>query len=360
MPDGKQSKVEKCPSFGAAAKRTVVVGFDLVGATTMNFQSIVDRALADPLLQEKVALELRKAGEQLMKEQANGKGVSVTRSLSTLASAADKKSQVSKPLVKELKATPEFRVFDKSLSELKCSFDQSPVGVFVDDNKTTLIIVGVVAALAGGVAMYRARSGDTVAKAANLVPHLTPALSLGSIDISLDKFKFKPSDQRLEIDLKAKGKFSILDTQLKLSSTFVNEKIVGAGGEANLVLTIDPRTQLTTNAKFVWSKDNTDARDTIDASLSLGGKRKLSNHTDVTLQLFGKYVDNKDGLKYGGGLKADLKISEPLGKGTSLTLQPSYSVEDRFMPNPQGDGFQAHQREHRVCLNAVLRFGKGK
>src|SRR5437667_221436 len=57
-------------------------------------------------------------------------------------------------LLDQLKKTPEFKRLEKSLDNLEQALKSTPVGVWVDNNKNILYVVGAGLAIGGAVALF--------------------------------------------------------------------------------------------------------------------------------------------------------------------------------------------------------------
>ncbi len=351
----KQSKEEKkaatqtCRSLPAAAKRTVALAIKIPGAA----HSSVTKVLEDRELQLAVANELKKAGEKLMKEQAEskGKGISMGASLQKVGAAAQKKLQ--EPVVKELKKTEEYKKLEKGLAEFKCAFDNTPVGAFVNENKMLLIIVGAVGAIGGGVAMYYTRSGDVPAKAYSLLPFLTP-IKLGSVELNASGVKFKPSERQFEATIGAKGEWTGVKANLELSAAFKNDKLVGGGAKAGVSLALNPRTTGFISGSGSWKQGKDNNPDTAKGRADLGVKRKVSKRVNLQMQLYGELDQNDKNRKTQVGVGGKLKVAEPIGSQSSLSLD--LSLGTGHYQSRVGSGYGARQNDHRVNVGVTFLF----
>jgi len=215
MPDGTKSNksADRCSTFGPAATKTVALAIDLAGWSAANSHRIIERVLENKKVQKKLAEALKKAGEALMKERAGGKSLSLGTTFGKMGSAAA--GALQKPVGNDIKNSGKFKKLETSLTQTKCAFDNTPVGAFVNENKTQLIVVGAVAAVAGGVAMYHTKAGDTPAKALKLLPQLS-VLTIGAVDLSVKNLEFKPSEQKVGADAKATGKWKSVQANLQL------------------------------------------------------------------------------------------------------------------------------------------------
>jgi len=357
MSEGTKNKksASRCSNFGPTAHKTVVLAIDLVGWSAANSHRLVERVLEDKKVQGKLAAELKKVGEELMKEQTAGKPLSVGSTIVKIGATAG--GALKKPMTDQVKQSIEYKKLDSSLTRMKCAFDNTPVGAFVNENKTLLIVIGSVAAIGGGVAMYYSKAGDTPAKGLKILPMLLPTFSIGAIDLSVKNLEFKPSERKIATDVTAKGKWNGVQADFQLGATFANDAIVRAAGKGNLVLTLNPGWQAMASGAFNWSRENAEMRTVIQGSAAVGVRRKLSNRANLNLQFFGSYADTVKGITGQGGIKSDLSINNAMGKNTRLTVSPSYSTKVTQARDSRGLG--AARTDHRVFINLKLEFDLG-
>ena len=349
MSTNKKTKVETCPSFPAAAKKTVALAVKLPGAAIKDSYSNLNEVLNDPKLQNELASALKAAGQALMDEMAKNKTISAGKSLSRIAKVSGKNLQ--KPMTSQIKKSPEYRRLEKGLKEFKCSFDNTPVGVFVNNNRTLLIIIGVVGAVGSGVAMYYTRTGDLPAKAFRLAELIS--IEIGAVSISAEKFVFTPSVRGIEVAIDTTAKWDNVKAKFGLSAAFKNDKITGVGGKSELSVELDPNTLMFVNASGSWAKGKDGNPNNIQGKSDIGVKHKISNRLNLQARVFGEYNQNDKArtLQYGitGSIirhrlanSYDLKVDARVGTG-------------RFQ-NRVGAGFGPQRTDHRVFVNLKLNF----
>jgi hypothetical protein len=350
--DTNETTANQCGQFGPALTKTVSVAIRLLGWSATNGHGLVERVLEDVAIQNKLAEEFRKAGEELMKQQMGDKPLTLGASLGKFGSSARK--VLEKPVVSSFKKSAAFKKLEKSLEETKCAFDDTPVGAFVNDNKTWLLVTGVVAVVGGGFAMYRAKAGDVPAKAFAILPFLAHR-KIGAVDLSLKTFTLEPSTQTVGADLAITGEWTNVKAEFEIGAKFADEKLLSAAGKGKLVLTLSPRWEVSGAAAYSWSRDSLDDRRAVKASAEIGVKRKLSDDADVTFQLFGNYTDDDKALSRQVGIKANLTVKDVIQKGTKLTLGPSYDV--KVTQGHHALGYDLPRTNETFFLNLRLEFG---
>jgi len=342
---------ETCHNFPEAAKRTVVLAVKLTGATVKDSHAILSRVLADHELQEKLHAALKKAGEELMAEQAKGNKVTLGKSLGTIGSATG--SVLKSPVLKEVKKSSEYWRLEQGLQDFKCAFDNTPVGVFYNENKTLLIIVGVVGAVGAGAAMYYTKAGDLPAKAFSLLPSLTP-IKLGTVELKVSDFKFKPSERQFDATVGAAVEWKAVKASFEVSVAFKNDKLVGAGGKTDLAVSLNARTTAFANASGSWAEGADGKPDAIKGRANLGVKRSVSQRVNLQFQLYGEFDQNDKKRTSQVGFGVSSKVAQPLGPKSSLSVGASVGTGTYQYQN--GPGYTQSQPDHRVNFGLTLRF----
>jgi hypothetical protein len=220
-----------CRDLKGSAVRSVVLGIRLTAATIANRDEIANKVLADPEVRKALHDAFRKEAGLLTENSLAGKaldGAAAKRFLLPIRGAAGPAA------VTEVKKQPEFHEARQGLQKLKCAFDATPVGIFVNDNKTWLIIVGIVMGAGGAAAMYRARSGDVPAKGMTMLTNmLAEKIEVGEVTFSLKGVEFKPSAR----DVKGKIGVEMGDLKsVKLKQNLEIAAVVKAGSLQELML----------------------------------------------------------------------------------------------------------------------------
>lgn len=320
----------QCSALSHAVNRTIGLGIDLVGVTVKDAPQILERVLKDPKVAKALAEALKKAGQDLMAEQSRGQALTLDQSLSKLGSAAG--GVLSKPSEQEVRRQREFQRLETSLRELSCAFESSPVGVFVNENKTLLIIVGSVAAIAGGVAMYYTKAGDAPAQALGLLPKLD-IVKIGGVTLSASNINFTPSERKVSGTFGAQGKWGAVAASLELSATFANDSLQSAESRGRLTLTLDPRMTMHVAGSVRWSRGELSPQESTTLSGEVGLSRRISTRSNLTLRLHGQFVDGATGATGTAGLSGGWELGQPFGKDTRLRLDVDGSMSGRLSPS---------------------------
>jgi len=347
---------KQCTSLSKATSRTVALAFDLTGTTIADSPSTIKKILEDKTFQTAVANALKKTGQEIMKEQAKGKPVGATDALKKFGSAAGKAalSKGSSLAGNQVKASPGFKRLEASLKELGCAFDKTPVGVFVNEHKTLLIIVGAVGALGGAVGLYYTKSGDIVGENAAKLLSGMKITKIGAVTLKANKVQFKPSERKVAVELGATGKWDTVKASFALGASFKNDQLGGVNGKGSVVVDVAPRWSISADAAGSWARGDTGKPNAVSANTAVGVKHKFSEKASLSFQVVGSYTQTETARKggVGGGVKFNAKDALGPKTGVSVGLDARRGVMQQGLPG----GFGPTRPDNSVNLKVVLEF----
>ncbi len=339
-------------------EKVVVAAFELTGETLKNAPQLAEDALKskevrqaflDWAVKETVSAVKKgdgtSGGSIIVSGDANEAGKRLLESLGE--SAKDE-------VIKKIKETPEFKRLEGRVDKLKELFEKSPTGVFVEKNKTWLIISGILAGVGGVTLLYVAKTGDKVLSLAEGKD--VKIAKLGKIEFRAGATKLEPSTTTLGANVIAKGKWDNIEAKVELSGVVSGKnEYVQVGGKAELEytpnkdtsfkFTLDANTYKLTPLAFGNNKPlaglDPGARDRPSWSFSAAAsvKWKISPKGDLSMSL-GTTIDERwvkprfdlgynyhmKGLDL--GIKGGLFLDRPLGDswrgppGTELGKDP--------------------------------------
>lgn len=351
----------QCSDFGTAATRTVTLAFRLVGDTATNIGSLLE----DRRLQEAIAGALRTEAETIMREQnalASGQaeaspvggGDAAMRLLGAVAGSEAVRNRARL----RLENSAPYRRLSRSLNEFQCAFDQTPVGVFVNDNQTWLIVTGAVGAIAASAAMYYFESGDLPAQAVNLLDDTT-LIKLGRIELGTGNVSFTPSERRIDPELLATARWTHVTASVRLSSTFVDGSWDRAGGSTEIAVQVNRDVRLNLSGSGSWMRDHDDdtvgEQRRIEGSLQLGGSFRLSQRANLRINVTGTVADTAGQISGRLALRSGLNL-ELDNAGRSVDLSLDLSSQTRSGENPEQPHFGPAGQDSRVMLGLTLNF----
>lgn len=299
---------QQCRPLLESASDLVTLAFDVSGNEAERLPERILEALRSADVQKAIKAALEREAKQLMAAQQAGKapdpnqGEAVLKSLgeATLnATTAQVRKQIENaPQVKRLQSEAE-----QVLDDFKCS----SVGVWVNENRTLVYVVGAVLALGAGAALYFTKAGDAVAKFAE---GKGKTFKLGTIEITGKLTQFKPSSQTIGASIGVVGKWKALSGKLTLSGTAVGDKGT-VSAEGKILVPLSDQLTAMASGRFEWGAlpDSTEPRLRLRSSEPATGWNQyhyrvaagLSFKNDVlTWDLLG-VVDNS---KPSGSLKA--------------------------------------------------------
>ncbi len=198
------SEPKQCRSVLASAHETVVLGFELVGATAQNLPDLIWQALGSSQVQKAIRSALDEEAQRLLREHPEARfGETVPQDASQAQAFAKRLGEravdaVESKVLSEVESSPEAKKLRKAAEQLLHDFDCSAMGVWVNQNRTWLYIVGGVLAVAGGAAMYIARWGDP---AGQLVQGKAIQFNLGKLSLSGQLSRFEPSSRTVGAEI---------------------------------------------------------------------------------------------------------------------------------------------------------------
>lgn len=309
----------ECRDLKGSAVRSVVLGIRLANATLHNREKIAEETLKSEKVQKAIHEAFRKQAGSLVKASLSGQtldGAAARSFIGPIGEAARPKA------LKEVQQQKAYRDAATGLRTLKCSFDSTPVGVFVDKNKTWLIIAGVVVGAGSAVAMYRTRSGDVPAKAMAAITELAAKkIEVGNVTFDVKGLEFVPSKEDAKGTVGVTmGPLEAVHTRFELSAAVKGGKLEELSVSDSLVVPLTDHTKLTAKAS-VGLRDNSPTYD-----MALVVKRKHNGFTlDVTAYAAGVGPELTVGAKASAGYQLD--TARILGTGSRTTLGATGSLQ---------------------------------
>lgn len=219
----------KCKSVLDVAPETVILAFDVVGWTETTDPK---RVLEARTVREEIEKALGEKAKELHKKHTAGKEITQEDAIEVLKT-------IPKPII------------DKQTSEatdrLKCAFQQSPVGVWLDRNSWVLYVVVPLIAVGAGAYMYSAKVGDQPASWAASMAKTKGSIKIskrGKIELGLEKVSFVPSKR----EISAAGYSELQLERVKVRFSIEGQLVDGALKKQGLGLSM--RTKLTDNVGF--------------------------------------------------------------------------------------------------------------
>lgn len=217
------------------AEDIAVLSIKLVGTLAGDPGTFIQKVLDRPDVQAELRKELDKLAQKLYESSS---GVRPAEAPEDTAKAFVKKAgEIAKPAaLEEIKKTNEAQQLSKKVDAFVASLKKTPLGVWFDQNSTTIYLIAGGAALAGAVTMYALQTGDVVTDA--VMPMLNnKKVKWKEFEFGVESLKFKPSDRDVELKGFATATWRPVTVRVNLMGRAVGPHVqaVGVGASATVV-----------------------------------------------------------------------------------------------------------------------------
>lgn len=322
----------QCRDLKGSAVKSVVLGIKLVGASAASREQIAEEVLADKKVQKALHDTFKKEVATITEARLTGASLDAAMAKQFIKPI----QKAATPLaINQIKKQAEYTEFRSGLTNLKCAFDSTPMGVFIDEQKTWLIIAGVVIGAAGVVGMYKFKSGDIPAKGlALLTNNLADTVELGSFKLGLSGIDLEPSTRSGKGKLKLEiGKLKSVKVKqtLELSAAVKAGSLTEVMANETVVVPLAPSIQMKAQAA-AGIKDNQ-----LAYKMALTMKHNPGGGMTLGLSAYseGSGSTYKHGVKATAGKTLD--TSRILGPQSRTTLGATGKVETS---RSAGSGYQ--------------------
>lgn len=195
-----------CTELPGSAVETFVLAIDLVGYELKHGPEQVLRALESPAVRKAIEAALEKRAGTLQKQVLTGSPLDAQQGLAEIKSVftGEVFDAATPEIKKSLEQTQAYRHVMSSVQNLKCKFEESPIGFFIDEPESILLIVTTGVLLGGAAAIYVAATGDkdTLAGLAGKIASKALHVEvLGKIDLGIKDVVLKPSTSQYDAKL---------------------------------------------------------------------------------------------------------------------------------------------------------------
>jgi len=307
--------MEKCPGLIKSTKETIVLAVKFSNKTLLNSPEIIKKTLQNPKLQNEIQKILLAEAKRLSLKQQQGKSLSIDDSRKFIKTTAKPFSDIAPgDIKKQILKSLEYKKIKQSALQLQCSYNKSPVGVFVDKNKGWLIIVASGLAIGTSAAMYIVKKGDTVANiATKLVGESVKFKLLGKMTIGAKDFKFEPSTRLLGTTIFTNIKWERVAVKFDLKISAKGSDVTNTSANTEVLLKFSkPLTlQIKGRVGYVSAKEN--YHQTLVYNLEVGVKYKIKESGLAISTLV--FINQTPGERKRGG---SVSLNYPLYGGTNL------------------------------------------
>jgi hypothetical protein len=248
----------------AAAGQLVVLSFELLDSEMEELPKQLVEVFKRP--------DVAKAVQKTLLDFAKGRDKSATTALSDedikklQASVIDSaKTAATDVVLSQIKASPKYTALMSQVTNFEKALKSSSLGVWVDNNKKILYVVGATLIVSGGAALFVTKTGgpivDTITN--ELSKHKFDVLHVGVFTLSVSNIDFKPSAQVLGAKITGNLKWDRVSVDLKLQVLGSVDELSKVNGEAAA------KVGSVTFSGYV-NKDMT--KPTIDLGIKMGAK----------------------------------------------------------------------------------------
>lgn len=199
MPD-----LAQCHDALGSAKRVVRLSIDLLGAEAERLPHRIARALNSREVQAEIRKVLEKEARALLEEQRkavnSGQVPAEGPSAEKVARAIGAGIYNAAPseYLKLVRESAQFKELEGTFREVLKDFNCTPVGAWIEQNRTVLVIAGAVLAVGTATAFYLTRTGDVLTKP---LAGKGGEFKLGSLELKPQLVEFTPSERRFALKL---------------------------------------------------------------------------------------------------------------------------------------------------------------
>lgn len=291
-----------------AAKDTVVLALEVGESSVLKSPDRIKKILQDKTVWSAVEKALKAEAERLAKKHHSGQRVTQADALAMGKKAV---TAAQKPVLdaakKQVTSSPEFGRLKHSLKDLGCEFKKSPIGVFVDENKGWLILVGVGLAVGGATAMYVLRDGDMIAGGATSLAGKSLRFTvLGNVTLGAKSLKFVPSKRQVGATTFAEIKWQKVETKFEAAVEFKDDRLAATSGRGEVVVKVAESLKLNSHASVGYRRPTETYQPSLMYDLGLGLSYVPGSGINITAKAFAK--QDHEQRKLGGKGSVDLKL----------------------------------------------------
>jgi len=311
----------QCTDVLDAVQDTVLMGVQVTGTAVKDLDTHLRQALQSPQVQNAIKSTL----EELAKKKLGEVPVQFSEedSKKLVGELAKKGAEAVGESVKEqIQRTPQYKELERRAQKILKALECSPVGVWFDQNKMILYILGAGVLVGGATAMYVARAGDPVTEPlTSLIKDKKIRVPIpGNLELSASGFKFVPSKREVDVDLSLSGQWKTVKADFK-----VNVQAVDSSVQASAAGTVVIPFRL----GLIRAEGSFDPRNSQVAPLHLGLGLGITPGGGVKLDLVGS-LQLRGTEVTAGSVALNARLNNlPLLKGTTIAPAWNNSIDNK-------------------------------
>ncbi len=269
-------------------------GLELAGDTLKNIDTHLKVALNSPEFRQKLDKAIREYTASVIKDIDAGNQINPGQAQSILDTA---KEAYGETLSNNLKSSPKVVQLKQEAQAFKNTFECSSTGIWLSENKKTVIVVGVIGIVGGVVHMYKNRTGDSIAGLAQGL--LQKTWKVGTIDLATKITSLKPSKRELGLEVSANSKWNQFKTDLSISFLAQNKSMgfstnssIAIALSSDATLAFGMRTRSNNSSSTIPPISGTDFSSNVNAFVNM----EIKN--DTTTMKFGAKLGTDEKPSY--------------------------------------------------------------
>ena len=218
--------------LGDALSEVVIVAFDLAGTTAKNLPSLLDQSLQSASVQQAIREGLQTFA---MKKVASGTTTVTDDETKQLLALLEKVGgKVGDALSDDIKKTPEYKRLEGKIKALEKTIASSPMGVWVDNNKGLVLVVGIGIAFGSAATLYLTKTGGPVVDLpiSQLKEKPFQLFKVGGFTMKGQLLEFKPDKQTVGAGILATQKWEKIELSFKIGIIAAGDQVKEVNGQA--------------------------------------------------------------------------------------------------------------------------------
>jgi hypothetical protein len=224
----------QCPQtdLGDALSQVVIVAFDFAGTETKNLPALLSNSLQSESVQQAIREGMQTFA---MKKVASGTTEVTDAETKELLGLLEKVGgKVGDQISDEIKKSSQYKRLEDKIKALEKTLSCSPMGVWVDNNKGLVLVVGIGVAFGSAAALFLTKTGGPVVDLPIGLLKEKPfqLFKVGGFTMKGQLLEFKPDKQVLGAGILATQKWEKVELSFKIGIIASGEHVKEVNGQA--------------------------------------------------------------------------------------------------------------------------------